>query len=93
MRITKAVLSRIFFFSIQADKYHELEYVALRSEIEQSLSRRFQILTAGIFGVPTAAYGLTTFEANGFFFFIPFLVTALVMIFVAESNALMRCGA
>lgn len=91
-------------FAIEEDRFLELEYVALRKEIDDILARRFRILWTGTVGPLAAVFSATALEGepntipgapdggSGFYFFVPMIVAVLVRLYVVECNALMRCG-
>jgi hypothetical protein len=63
----------------------------LRDEIKAIKSRSFWIVAMGLFGVPVLTYMAT--EASKFVaLLVPYLVLVIIVMFLAEQNALMRAG-
>jgi len=69
------------------------QFITLRQEIKAIKARIFWITLLGIFGVPIVTY-LAETSTKGLFVspMIPYLVIVLIVMFLAEQNALMRAG-
>ena len=69
------------------------QFVALRAEANAIKARSFWIVTIGLIGIPLITYLAETSEQNQFLCpMIPYLVVVLLIMFLAEQNALMRAG-
>ena len=71
----------------------EHEYLTLRDEIKDSKERLFRLAGLALIGPPSVyafveAQGLSSLAIMA----LPLLVCALVLLYVAESHAIMRCG-
>lgn len=69
-------------------KHH---FMTLRDEIKSIKSRSFWIVAMGLFGVPVLSY-MTAESSKYVSMLIPYLVLVLIIMFLAEQNALMRAG-
>lgn len=74
------------------EKFLELQYKTLRKEIEHTKDRMFKIAFGGITIVPAAQFLAVAFEIEAVALLLPFLVIIIVIMFLAENNALMRSG-
>jgi hypothetical protein len=68
------------------------EYETLRKEIEQSKDRIFKTLILGVTLVPTAQFLGEKHKIDILLLGMPLLVLVLALIFLAENQAIMRCG-
>lgn len=73
-------------------KFFELQYTTLRKEIEDTHSRMFTLLIGGSALVPAAQFVSEAFKAGIVLFALPFLVVILVLLFLSQNIAIMRCG-
>ena len=73
-------------------KFFELQYMTLRKEIEDIHSRMFTLLVGGSALVPAAQYVSESFNVGIVLFALPFLVVILVLLFLSQNIAIMRCG-
>lgn len=73
-------------------EYLKWQFDALRSEIENCMDRRFKIMTGGIAFVPAAQFTSDKLELGYGNFLLPLVSLAIALLFVAENNAIMRCG-
>lgn len=74
------------------DKFFEAQYVFIREEIKEIKARIFRLAGFGLVGVPTAYTFATKYDIEIIAYVLPFLICALALIFMAESQALMRAG-
>ncbi|MBN1514553.1 MAG: hypothetical protein JXB13_21230 [Phycisphaerae bacterium] len=70
------------------------QFLTLREETKAIKSRIFWIVVLGAFGVPIITYLATCCGEFAYVLspMIPYLVIVLIVMFLAEHNALMRCG-
>jgi len=69
------------------------QFITLRDEAKATKARLFWILALGLFGVPLITYLAENAERCQFLSpMIPYLVIVLLVMFLAEQNALMRAG-
>ncbi|HRX85953.1 MAG TPA: hypothetical protein P5572_13120 [Phycisphaerae bacterium] len=69
-------------------KHH---FTTLREEIKAIKSRSFWIVAMGLFGVPVLTY-LAADSSKYVSLLVPYLVLVIIIMFLAEQNALMRAG-
>jgi hypothetical protein len=69
-----------------------LEYPALRKEIEETKARLFKLAGFGIVGLPGAYSVAKIYEIGVLTLSLPILICTIVLLYVSESHALMRCG-
>jgi len=74
------------------DKFVELQYQTLRKEIEVTKERIFKIMTGGATVVPLAQFLALSYDLGIITLLLPFLVVIVILLFLSEMNALMRCG-
>ena len=68
------------------------QYVALRAEIGATKARLFKTVCLGLVIVPVLTYLAEGPEIRFLGPIIPFVIMVLTILFVAEEQALMRCG-
>lgn len=68
------------------------EYLTLRREIYATKDRIFKIMGFGLVVVPSSHLLAETLEIEMVTYSLPLLVIVVALIFLAENNALMRCG-
>lgn len=73
-------------------KFRELEYVTLRSEIEVAKSNMNKLTVGGAAIVPTAQSLANTYEIGEITLALPLIVVVLVLLFLTENHAVMRAG-
>jgi len=86
---SKGALAQVEF---PAERFLELQYSSLRREIEQCKSRLFQIAVGGAIVVPAAQYIADVHRIGSITLALPLLVVILVLLFLSENHAIMRCG-
>ncbi len=69
-----------------------LQFEALRKEIAATKARLFTTVCLGLVAVPVLTYLSETPGTRFLGPILPFVVLVLTILFVAEENALMRCG-
>lgn len=74
------------------NEFRRLEFETLRREIEISRDLRFKLMTGGTTVVPAAQFLSQKFEIGALSTIIPVLVVVIAVLFIAENNAIMRCG-
>ena len=78
-------------WNMEKNEFLKQSFNTLRDEIKAIKSRSFWIVAMGLFGVPVITYlaeGAEKFVS----LLIPYLVLVLIVMFLAEQNALMRAG-
>ena len=68
------------------------QYLTLREEIKETRARIFKTLGFGLVVVPAANFLAKSFQIDTIMLSIPILVIAVALVYLAENNALMRCG-
>lgn len=68
------------------------EFGTLRTEIENSVDRRFKVMTAGAAVVPVVQYFGNKYDLGFVSLGLPLLVLIISLLFIAENNAIMRAG-
>jgi hypothetical protein len=69
------------------------QFVTLREEIKAIKARLFWIVAMGLFGLPVVTYLAASAERSPYLLpMVPYLVIVLIVMFLAEQNALMRAG-
>jgi len=74
------------------EKFIELQYLTLRKEIESTKDRMFKIVVGGTTVVPAAQFFAEVYKVGVITLVLPFLVIIVMLLFLHENNALMRCG-
>lgn len=67
------------------------QFLVLRREIEQRQSRLFWTVVIGLLGMPTITYLAKDADTLAWLA-IPFLMIVIIVLFLAEQNAMMRAG-
>jgi hypothetical protein len=73
------------------DQFLMHQFTTLRQEIAATKTRLFWIVVLGLFGVPMLAYFAQSAQRY-VALLVPYLVLAVIIMFLAEQNALMRAG-
>jgi len=68
------------------------EYVALREEIKETKDRIFRLAGLGLVGLPSAYFFAEKYQLTILKLTLPLLICTLVLLYLSESHALMRCG-
>ena len=76
---------------MQSEDFLRDQFLSLREEIKATKARLFWIVTMGLFGVPVLAY-FSSLGDKYVAMLVPYFVLVLVIMFLAEQNALMRAG-
>jgi hypothetical protein len=79
-------------FLMDVDKFAELQYTTLREEIRETKARIFYIAAIGLFVLPGGDYLTRTLETPSIRLVLPLLVVCVVLLYLSENHALMRCG-
>lgn len=74
------------------EKFLEFQYFTLRKEIEATKDRIFKIIIGGATVVPAAQFFAEVYKVGVITLVLPFLVIIIMLLFLHENNALMRCG-
>ena len=67
------------------------QFLVLRREIEARQARLFWTVVIGLLGMPTLTYLAKDADTLAWLA-IPFLMLVIIVLFLAEQNAMMRCG-
>jgi hypothetical protein len=67
------------------------QFLALRREIEARQARIFWTVVIGLLGMPTLTYLAKDADTLAWLA-IPFLMLVIIILFLTEQNAMMRCG-
>ena len=67
------------------------QFLTLRAEIKAIKARLFWIVGMGLFGIPVLTY-LASDTSNLALLLVPYSVLVLIVLFLAEQNAMMRAG-
>lgn len=73
-------------------KFYEHQYVSIREEIKETKARIFKLAWLGLIGVPTAYLFAEKYEILVVTLTMPVIICTLMLLFIAESMALMRAG-
>lgn len=73
-------------------KFIECEYLTLRDEIKQTKERLFKLAGIGLVAVPSAYSLANIYKIQALVLSLPILICTMVLLFLSESRAVMRCG-
>lgn len=73
-------------------EFLKLEYETLREEIKETKSRLFKLAGLGVVGMPSAYSLAQVYKIDVLILSLPILICTLVLLYLSESGALMRCG-
>ena len=76
---------------MDASEFLKEQFLVLRREIDARQTRIFWTVIIGLLGMPTLTYLARDADALAWLA-IPFLVLVIIVLFLAEQNAMMRCG-
>jgi hypothetical protein len=68
------------------------QYLTLREEIKETKARIFKTLGFGLVVVPASHFLAQSYQIDTIILAIPILVIVVALVYLAENNALMRCG-
>lgn len=77
---------------MEEDKFVIQQYISLREEIKETKSRIFKLAGLGIVGMPASYFLAHTYKLEILIISLPILICTILLLFLAESRALMRCG-
>jgi hypothetical protein len=78
---------------MDAGRFSREQFLTLREEIKNTKSRLFWISAMGLFGVPLLTIFASQVERERFVaLLVPYFVLVIILMFLAEQNALMRAG-
>ena len=72
--------------------YLQLEYQTLRKEIEDSLSRAFQIMVGGASLIPVLVGIVAYYASTAILLTLPMMVVVIALLYLNQWNSIMRCG-
>lgn len=70
----------------------ERQYLTIREEIKETKARIFRLAWFGSIGMPLAYLFAATFKTIIIFLCLPIMICTFILLFTAESRALMRAG-
>ena len=73
-------------------EFLKYEYLTLREEIKETKGRIFKLAGLGIVGMPAAYFLARAYKLEILILSLPVLIMVVVLLYLAESRALMRCG-
>ena len=74
------------------DDFIRQQFLTLREEIKETKDRIYKTMGFGLVVVPVANFLADTYKIDIIVLSLPILVLVVALIFLAENNALMRCG-
>jgi hypothetical protein len=74
------------------EDFLKAEYGTLRQEVKETKGRIFKLAGLGIVGMPSAYYLANTYHVDVLILSLPLLICTVVLLYLSESKALMRCG-
>lgn len=77
---------------MDASEFHREQYLTLRKEIEDIRDRMHKIVVFGLVVVPSAHFVADKYEVDSIVYSLPMLVIVIALLYLADNNALMRCG-
>lgn len=73
-------------------EFQKNQYLTLRKEIEESKNRVFQTMGFGLVVVPGSHFLAQAYKIDTVILSLPLLVIVVALVYLSESNAIMRCG-
>lgn len=73
-------------------KFMEYEYLTLREEIKETKTRLFRLAAISLVAMPSFYSVAKIYELKAIILSLPLLICAVILLFLSESRALMRCG-
>jgi hypothetical protein len=77
---------------MERSRFLENEYITLREEIKNTKERLFRLAGIGLVGVPAAYSVAKIYDIKVLVLSLPILICIIVLLYMSESRALMRCG-
>ena len=74
-------------------EFVKYEFLSIREEIKETKTRIFRLAGLGLVAMPSAYFLAQTYELDVLIISLPFLISTVVLLYLSESRALMRCGA
>lgn len=74
------------------DEFRKLEYCTLREEIKETKSRIFKLAGLAIIGTPSAYFLAKALQMDLLTLVLPGFICIILLFYLSESHALMRCG-
>jgi hypothetical protein len=68
------------------------QYISLREEIKETKSRIFKMASIGIVAMPSFYFLAKAYEIDVIILTLPIIICVLVLLYLSEMNAMMRCG-
>ena len=77
---------------MENDKFLIQQYISLREEVKETKARIFKLAGLGIVGMPASYFLAHTYKLEILIISLPILICTILLLFLAENRALMRCG-
>ena len=77
---------------MQKAEFLKYQYLSLREEIKETKNRIFHTTGFGLVVVPASQFLSKAYKIDTITLTLPILVVVVALIYLAENNALMRCG-
>ena len=77
---------------MEKSEFLRYEYLTLREEIKETKARIFKLAGIGIVGMPSAYFFAKAYQLEVLVMSLPILICTVVLLYLSESRALMRCG-
>jgi len=73
-------------------EFMKQQYITLREEVKETKDRIFKTMGFGLVVVPASHFLSQAYKIDTVILSLPILVVVVALIYLAENNALMRCG-
>lgn len=73
-------------------EFLKLQFITLRDEIRETKDRIFKTMGIGLLGLPASYFLAKAYKIDTVIILLPFIVVVVALLYLAENNALMRCG-
>ncbi|MDH5179450.1 MAG: hypothetical protein OEZ39_02120 [Gammaproteobacteria bacterium] len=77
---------------MEKQEFLKQQFLSLREEIKDTKSRIFKIMGFGLVVVPAAQFLAQAYKIDTVALSLPFLVIVVALLYLAENNAVIRCG-
>ena len=77
---------------MEKSEFLKQQYLSLREEVKETKDRIFKTMGFGLVVVPASHFLSQAYKIDTVTLSLPILVVVVALIYLAENNALMRCG-